>query len=302
MTKKNYLQIAIIITICKFMISCDTVDQVVQPTTTPSVTYTTIDTETPPTQTLKPTTTTIPSITPEPTEEIPPTPTITHTPISGPTERLNIQALCMVYSYVTMQECPIQSDQFEKIDFEQLTFPDPVVLEGAGNNSKLNFYNPFDIALVHIRGNEAGELFWVRGVTPDSHRANLPLVNTADRYEGSHPIDLYARQHTLRFEIAAIGDWKIELRPLSDARMIDVPGDITGFGDEAILVIGDTPGSITFRGNSSGQIFNVFAYGSTETMLVNTKYPFEGSQNLPPDTVLLKIQSDGEWEISISGK
>jgi hypothetical protein len=134
-----------------------------------------------------------------------------------------------------------------------------VVLEGSGDNPKLNFYNPFDVAIVHVHGNVAGEPFSVRAVTPDSHGANLTLVNTTNPYDGIHPIDLHERQHTLRFEIKATGDWKIGVLPLAGARMIEVPGEITGSGDDAILLIGKAPGSITIQANPDNHVFKATA-------------------------------------------
>jgi hypothetical protein len=302
MTRLCYFWLAIIIGISIVPISCSTSDQVAKPTVESPTIFVPTVTKPLPIKTLKPTNTLVPSNTPEPTEKEPPTPTETRTPIFGPTERLNIQALCMTYSYLTMQSCPIQSDKLEPYTLEEIAFPEPVIFEGAGNNPKLNFYNPFDIALVHIRGNAAGEPFTVRAITPDSHGANLTLVNTMDSYEGFHPIDLYERQHTLRFEISATGDWNIELLPLSNARVIEIPGSLTGSGDDAILIIGGTPGSMTIKGNPDDSIFKVFAYGSVETELVNTKDIFEGKIDLPPDIILLEIQSEGEWEISICEK
>jgi hypothetical protein len=271
----------------------------------PSATIFPVELEISPTETLGPTDTTVPSNTPGPTTTIPPSPTQTHTPepdLTNPTERLNVQALCLAYSYTSKHECPIQSDRLEAYNLDDIAFPEPVVLEGSGDNPRLNFYNPFDSAIVHIRGNAAGEPFTVRAVTPDSHGANLTLVNTTDPYDGVHPIDLHERQHTLRFEIKATGDWIIEILPLADAHLIDVPGSITGFGDDAILLVGEIPGSITIKANPDGHIFKINAYGSTETELVNTKDPYEGVISLPADTVLIEIGSQDDWEITIHEK
>jgi hypothetical protein len=43
-------------------------------------------------------------------------------------------------------------------------------------------------------------------------------------------------------------------------------------------------------------------YGSTETELVNTKEPYQGVINMPADTVVLEIKSQGDWEISVREK
>ena len=63
--------------------------------------------------------------------------------------------------------------------------------------------------------------------------------------------------------------------------MIEVPGEITGSGDNAILLIGEATGSITIQATLDNHVFKVTAYGSTETELVNTKEPYDGVINIP---------------------
>ncbi len=298
MDKPLPIQLIRIIGLCIIAISCSASENALQPTIRFSATGSPTKTEVTHTALPEPTATMTPSDIPEPTETLPPSSTNTSTPKASPLERLNIQGLCFAYSAASQAECPIMSDQLAAYNIADLTFPEPIVLEGSGDNSKLNFYNPFDISIVHIVGNADGRDFKIRAITPDSHGGNKILVNTTEPYDGFHPIDLHERQHTLNFEITASGDWRIELLPLADARVIEVPGVIAGSGDDAILMVGGTPDSIMIKGNPDSQFFKITAYGNAETQLVNTSEPFEGTITLPPDTVLLEINSQSIWEIT----
>ena len=84
--------------------------------------------------------------------------------------------------------------------------------------------------------------------------------------------------------------------------MIEFPGEINGSGDNAILLIGKAPGSITIQANPDNHVLKVTDYGSAETELVNTKEPYDGVINIPLNPVVLEIESQGDWEILVREK
>jgi hypothetical protein len=114
--------------------------------------------------------------------------------------------------------------------------PEPITLSGSGDDV-VDFENPFDIAIVKITGNSAGRYFGVKNYGSDGTNYNL-LVNTTDPYEGIRPLDFYDSEHTTRFEITAVGEWTIEILPITEARTLSVPGEIEGFGDEVVIING----------------------------------------------------------------
>ena len=177
--------------------------------------------------------------------------------------------------------------------------PDPVTFTGSGD-SIVDFYNHFEIAIVHITGNAASRFFAVINYDDSGNKIDV-LVNTTDPYDGIRPLD-FGENRTVRFEVQAIGDWKIEVLPFSMAHTLNVPGVITGNGDDVILLASGTPDLATVKGNEASRFFAVIGYGHGKDVLVNTTEPYQGTVILKPDTLVLEVQANGKWSIDLKAK
>ena len=177
--------------------------------------------------------------------------------------------------------------------------PNPVTFTGSGD-SIVDFDNHFEIAIVHITGNATSRFFAVINYDGSGNKIDL-LVNTTDPYDGIRPLD-FGDNRTVRFEVQAIGDWKIEVLPFSMAHTLNVPGVITGNGDDVILLAGGTPDLATVTGNEESRFFAVLGYGHGKDVLVNTTEPYQGTVILSPDTLVLEIQANGKWSIDVTAK
>ena len=174
---------------------------------------------------------------------------------------------------------------------------EPITLIGAGDDV-VDFDNPFDIAIVKITGNAAGRYFGVKNFGPDGSQYSL-LVNTTDPYEGIRPLDFFDNELTTRFEITAVGEWKIEILSITEARTLEVPGEIEGSGDDVILLTGSEPDIATIKGNASSRYFGVIGYHARRDLLVNTTDPYNGRVNLNRNTLVLEIVSVDDWSIVV---
>lgn len=180
------------------------------------------------------------------------------------------------------------------------TTPEPIIFTGTGD-SIVDFVNPFQLAIVHITGNGQSHHFAVKNYNSNGETIDL-LVNTTDPYDGIRPLDFRNDEHTARFEVNATGEWKIEVLPISSARVMAVPGIIEGQGDEVILLKGAKPDLAKIKGNSESRHFAVHAYGNFSDLLVNTTDPYDGTVIVNEDVVVLEITATGIWSIELTAR
>jgi hypothetical protein len=175
--------------------------------------------------------------------------------------------------------------------------PEPIVLTGSGDNV-VDLTKPSGAAIVRITGNAVGSHFAVWSVDSANEHIDL-LVNTTDPYTGTRPLDFRDSDHTVRFEITAVGDWTIEVLPLLSAPILTLPGTMEGTGDMVFLLDGN-PDLATISGNDGGGHFAVLAYGSRSNLLVNTTDPYSGVVIVPADVLVIEVDSEGPWSIEIT--
>ncbi len=176
--------------------------------------------------------------------------------------------------------------------------PQPLVYTGTGTNV-IDIQKPGDpdgVAIVYVRGNAAGRYFGVESYGADGDQIDL-LVNTTDPYEGIVLMDIRLDDQTTRLQVTAEGDWYIEVRPLTSARRITLPGTVTGTGDDVFIMDGD-PDLAHVVGNADGRYFGVHAYGDRSDLLVNTTDPFDGRVIVRRDAALMTVTAIGAWTIT----
>ncbi len=178
--------------------------------------------------------------------------------------------------------------------------PEPIILTGTGD-SIVDFYNSYEIAIVHITGNASSRHFAVKNYGSDGNSIDL-LVNITGPYDGVRPLDFGDGEHTTRFEVSASGEWRIEVLPIASARVLTVPGVIEGRGDDVIFFKGATPDLAKIKGNAESRHFAVKGYGKHYDLLVNTTDPYEGTVIVSDDTVVIEIRAEGSWSIEITAK
>ncbi len=224
-----------------------------------------------PTATLPPTL--APSNTPKPTNTpVPPTSTPTPRPTATP--------------------APTETATVE---------PTPIVLTGKGD-AVVDIQKNADAEIVHITGNKGRRFFSVENLDADNQTLDL-LVDTTDVYDGVRPLDFDGRQ-TVRFKVQAVGAWQIEVKPVTQARRLDAPGEIKGNGDDVIAVCCKTLDTALIAGNQKARFFSVEAfYEDGQDLLVDTTDTYGGTVLLhPKDAAFLVIQAVGEWVIDVSTK
>jgi hypothetical protein len=157
-------------------------------------------------------------------------------------------------------------------------------------------------ALARISGNQGGAHFAVTALNDAGESLDL-LVNTVEPYSGTRPLDFTDGAHTARFEVAATGDWQIEVLPvIGNIEVVDVPGTATGTGDN-VIALGDPADVATITGNSAASHFAVIGYGGLfSDLLVNTTDPYEGQVIISEDTFLLAITAVGDWSIELTAR
>jgi len=178
--------------------------------------------------------------------------------------------------------------------------PEPIVLTGSGD-AIVDIEKWPGPALVRISGNSGGRHFAV--INHDAAGTYLDLlVNTTAPYEGLRPLDFYDGIQTTRFEVTATGAWQIEVLPLLEsATRADVPGSISGRGDDVLMLL-DAADTAMIRGNAAGRHFAVHSYGVSVDLLVNTTEPYDGQVLIPFGGRVLVVTADGDWEMEFTAR
>lgn len=175
--------------------------------------------------------------------------------------------------------------------------PEPITLDGQGDGV-INFTKWPGPAIVRATGNESSEIFAI--VPYAGANRGSSLVNTTAPYQGLTALDFFDSKHTGRLEINASGPWRIEILPLTAARILQIPGEITGHGDDVIALLGE-PDLATIKGNAAGRHLGIVPYGGQrQSSVVNTTDPYEGQVLIPRDAKYLEITAVGEWSIAIT--
>ena len=176
--------------------------------------------------------------------------------------------------------------------------PTPIVFTGNGD-AIVDVVKETGPALVRITGNASSRHFAVINYDANNEQIDL-LVNTTDPYDGVRPLDFLDDRHTYRFEVKATGAWTIEIFPLSTIYKLQIPGEISGTGDFVFAITGGKPDTALITGNANSRHFAVMGYGSSVDLLVNTTDPYHGTVLLSSDLLIIEVDSESDWTISIT--
>jgi hypothetical protein len=200
----------------------------------------------------------------------------------------------------TMVPAPIQPTEVPPTEVPPTETPvpaEPIVLSGKGDAIEDFNWQP-GAGLYRISGNACGQYFGVTSYDASGRQVEL-LVNATDPYNGVRPLD-FGNTTTSRLEIKASCAWEISILPLQSVRTLSLPGEISGEGDDVVLLQGGTPDKATITGNASSRYFGVFSYGrSSYDVVVNTTEPYAGDVLIEGDTLLLEVKSEDSWTIAV---
>ena len=180
--------------------------------------------------------------------------------------------------------------------------------EGTGDDY-FAIEKPDEIAVMKIIGNSSGNHFSVTGYDEDGNQTDL-FVNTTSYYDGLVVLDFdYLRrgQDTTHLEVNVTGDWNIGIFPIGAADWVDVPGEISGEGDNVIILdrSENNPSLARITGNQNSNHFAVVGWHeesgwpSRADLLINTTQSYEGTVRLDQATMILEVTAIDDWEIVV---
>jgi hypothetical protein len=181
--------------------------------------------------------------------------------------------------------------------------PEPIFLTSVGDSV-------FDIqkwegpAILKIKYTGGGN-FVVRNYPADSNDYYDLLVNTIGAYEGTVPLDFRDGEQTARFEVKAelSGAWEFHIEPLANARIEQIPGTISGNGDDIVFIGGGIPDTLTVDASQAESNFVVRAIANARfDLVINEIAPYTGTKILNPATIALIIKATGPWSLEITTK
>jgi hypothetical protein len=184
--------------------------------------------------------------------------------------------------------------------------PAPVFLSGTGD-SVVDLKNWVGAGLAHITYSGRGN-FIVWNYGSNGEKIDL-LVNTIGAYDGVVLLDFYDTQ-TTRFQIESSGAWEITVLPIENVRMVEIPGLVTGRGDDVVMIVGlAAPDLLKMDASLADRNFIVHGHGNGKDLLANEIAPYTGivivDQNLPIDrngvfALLLEVKATGDWTIEVT--
>jgi hypothetical protein len=185
----------------------------------------------------------------------------------------------------------------------QASWPEAAAVTVTGNGDSVQDVSawPQIPGLMRVQGNAAGRFFAIIPYDQSGNRLVSALSST-EPYSGIVPFNFNA-EYATRLEIQATDSWAIQILPLSQARVLTVPGAIQGSGDEVIVLAGGTPDTASVSGNSASRFFAVIPYERNANRLfsvVSSTEPYEGTVIVDRSAAILEIQAIGDWSIQIA--
>ncbi|MCA1568714.1 MAG: hypothetical protein LC798_00005 [Chloroflexi bacterium] len=172
----------------------------------------------------------------------------------------------------------------------------PIQLSGTGS-SVPTFAIPEDAVGIATITYSGGGNFAVWSVDSAGSQTDL-LVNTIGAYSGSVLFD--EQGHSVAFSVEASGRWTIVIKPIEHARKWTQASNLTGTGDDVVMLDPGTSGLATsvFAHQGSGN-FAVWSYSSSGVeLLVNEIGAYSGEVLLGAGTLLFEITADGPWSMT----
>lgn len=147
---------------------------------------------------------------------------------------------------VNIIEDKTDDDDNTPIKLPEGPIPNPIPYEGNGDDV-IEIKKPETGPIVlYVKGNQDSNRnhFTIHGYDDDDKLTDI-FINIHDPYEGQ-TLDVSGRTSLL--EIQASGAWEIEVRSVRSMEKINLPGKLTGEGDE-VFILDDYVMSATIEGN-----------------------------------------------------
>lgn len=171
---------------------------------------------------------------------------------------------------------------------------DTIVLTGSGSQT-LQLGSIEDGFVFHITGNSAGEEFTVLAGDASGNLVT-PLVITSEPYEGiTADMSLTATQ----LEIAAVGDWTVELVPIQNLSRYKAGDTVTG-NQDTVFWVSDLSNYAIISGNNNNGLLIVNAYGDySQEQLLSTQEPFNGKVDITCNPFVLTVMASDSFSIEL---
>jgi hypothetical protein len=155
-----------------------------------------------------------------------------------------------------------------------------------------------DPVLVTTKWTGADDNNTIYAYDADGNEGDL-LVNTIGAYNGTAITNISVDSSLKALKIEGSGNWKITLKPITDARAWDGEGTLKGSSDDVVNVVDvfNTLDEMRFKSTGADGNISVYGLGESQDLIVNEIGNFSGDYLVPPGTTLLQIESDGRWEI-----
>ncbi len=129
-----------------------------------------------------------------------------------------------------------------------------------------------------------------------------PIVASSGAYSGTVLFDAAIGEFAIAFDVTSGGRWTIDVKPLEQAATWSGTGSLAGHGDDVRLLDAPTPAvetvAITNAGKGPFRVRN-FSLDGGSNLLVNAIGTYSGQHLLPAGTIVLEVNSDGPWKVTI---
>ncbi len=164
--------------------------------------------------------------------------------------------------------------------------------EGAGNAMVTMAVAPQQVTILGIEHDGRGPFTISALSTTGAYIAEV--VSGAGPYEGRRLLGVTGSD-AVALQVRADGTWRVAVEPLGGAQTLS--RTVSGTGDDVLIVTGTNTG--LGIGHEGLGTFTVEAYGPYgRTVLVSQVGVYTGTTAFPRGTIVLAVESDGEWVLS----
>jgi hypothetical protein len=170
--------------------------------------------------------------------------------------------------------------------------PAPLVFDGSGS-TVLDLGQTLSEAKLLVASNDGSSNFIVTAKS-DKLEDQGNIINEIGPTAGTYTLNLRDNDRTRYLEIDAEGNWHFEIKALTDARPWGGE-ELTGVGNDVVVYTGK-PGLLDYSNDGDS---NFIVTDLRRDLVINEIGPISGTTTIPEGPLLVTIDAEGNWTMTV---
>ena len=117
-------------------------------------------------------------------------------------------------------------------------------------------------------------------------------------YYGEILLNYYIDRGSAELAISTSSEWRVEILPLAQARVLKSPGSLTGEGDRVVLVRGEPVDAVRIQADGDSDV-SVDGYGHREMHLLSTEAAADAVIRTHEPIQVFTVKSESAWSLTV---